>query len=249
MSLALGMLALFGGILLVQELSRRAGLWPSIGAYLLVPALLTPYWIRTHEFGWFAWAKLYSVLASVWWLAAVRFTSLGERPWARAVMPALLALNILEAVALDVAASRPANLATACAGLLLVATLPLGSGTVRIDAAGPRRDLHSPGLSRGWLVAFAVWNWTFLYLNFPVIAGHHIAVLGAFLAVGLFDPRRAIQTRMLTLAPDLIALASFRAVLVPPLDTSHWADPTAGLVLAGLALLLALGCVRIRPGW
>jgi hypothetical protein len=247
MCLALGIVLLTAALLLVHEVLRRGGARIACAAFVALPVALTPDWIATHDFGPFAWAKLYMVLFSACWLTALRFTTLGCRRWALAAAPVLLALNILEAVAVDVAAGRAANLLNAVAGLLLIAKLPRSAGGVQIDSAGGNRDLHCSGFTRGWIVTFSLWNWAFLFLNFPVIAGHHVAVLGAVLAIGLIDPRRWLQARMFVLAVDLVALATFTNVLVPRTDTTHWSDPHLELFVAGAALASALGCARSSP--
>lgn len=237
MSIALDIAALTVLLLLIQEGFRRAGLWLSCAAFIVAPLALTPHWVAVGGFDWFAWLKLYTVAVSACWLAAVRFTALGRRQWAVALARPLLALNILEAVARDLAAGGGANLANALAGLLLVASLPRGAA--RIDDRF--RDLNCSGFAPGWLVAFTLWNWAFVYLNYPFLAGHHVAVLGAALATGLLDRRRWLQARLLTLAPDLIVLATFRTTLVPQMDTSGWADPAFGSLAAGVALVAAIG--------
>lgn len=240
MPLALDIAALTVLLLLVHEGFRRAGEWMAWGWFLALPLALTPHWIAVNDFDLFAWAKLYTILFCACWLTALRFTGLGRRWWAPATVTGLFALNILEAVVVDLVAARPANLVNAAGGLLLVATLPRTPRAVRIDANRHFRDLHYSGLSRGWIGAFVLWNWTFLLLNYPLIAGHHLAVLGAAFVVGLIDSRRWLQARMYTLAADLLALATFGPVLLPRTDTSHWSTPhlALGAALATLATVL-----------
>ena len=246
MRLALDIAALTVVLLIVHEAFRRSGSWLAWLAFFVLPIALTPHWISVNEFGLFAWAKLYTVLFSAFWLAALRFTAFGRQPWARAGLTVLFALNILEAVAVDFGAARPLTLMNAFAGLLLIATLPRFASAVCLDT-NRFRDLHYHGLGRAWIVGFTIWNWTFLLLNYPVIAGHHLAVLGATLLVGLIDTRRWLQARCYILAADLIALATFRDTLVPRLDTSHWSGSPLALVAGVAAVAVAsMSCVALR---
>ena len=156
----------------------------------------------------------------------------------------LLALNILEAVAVDLAALRAPQGLNAVAGILLVVTLPREPRVTRMGEAGRFKDLHYQGLSRGWIIGFTLWNWTFLYLNYPMLAGHHIAVLGTALAVGLVDPARWLWARMFTLATDLLLLATFGEFLLPRMDTSDWSDPSLEIAVAGMTLIVGTAIVH-----
>ena len=194
--------------LLAYEAFRRAGKWVSWGLFFLVPLALTPYWFAVNSFDLFWWVKSYSVYFCIVWGTALRFTSLGERPWACNTIHLLLAGNILEAIAVDVLETGLAHTLNASAGLILIATLPYGSDSSRIDSAGRYRDLHS-GTSLRWIVGYTIWNWTFVYLNYPSLSGHHTAVLAAGLIVAAIDARRWTQARACTLGLNLLVSATF----------------------------------------
>ena len=195
-------------LLLAYEVLRRAGKWISWGLFFAVPLTLTPYWFAVNDFDFFLWIKSYSVFFCIVWGTALRFTSLGERPWARTTIHLLLAGNILEAIAVDVLESGLAHTMNAIVGLILIATLPYGSDSSRIDTAGRSRDLLS-GTSRTWIVGYTLWNWTFVYLNYPMLSGHHTAVLAAGLIVAAIDARQWTQARACTLGLNLLATATF----------------------------------------
>ena len=99
-------------LLLAQEALRRASRWALWGVFLLMPLMLTPYWIRVNELGLFSWFKFYTVFFCVCWGTVLRFTSLGNRAWARSTIPLLLAVNILEAVVLDLFGHGSAHAST-----------------------------------------------------------------------------------------------------------------------------------------
>ena len=228
-------------LLLAQEALRRASRWTVWGVFLLMPLILTPYWIRVNELGLFSWFKFYTVFFCVCWGTALRFTSLGNRAWARSTIPLLLAVNIFEAVVLDLFGHGLAHTLNAAAGLLLIARLPYGKNSTRIDSANCYRDLLYE-ISQRWVIGYTLWNWTFVYLNYPSLAGHHTAVLAAGLIVAMYDPRRWSQTRASTLGVNLLFTATCFKDMVAWMDTSTWFDEQVGIVAAGFGLVFMTGC-------
>lgn len=225
-------LALLAG----QELLRRGGRWLAFLVFLVLPAALTPYWCAADMFDWFQWVKGYSVFLSAAWVAVLRSTRLGERPWARATIPLLLAANMLEAIARDASAGGAAHLLNAAAGVILVAAVPFGSTRTWIDPHF--RDMHSD-TSRTWIIGYTMWNGTFVFLSYPQFFGHHIAVLAASLAVGLVAPHRWTQARVHTLGLHLLVSASFYPDIFDWLDTKSWTDEIGGLAAAGVSFGIA----------
>ena len=208
-------------LFIAQEVLRSAGKLVSWGVFLLIPIVLTPYWLGVNEFGLFMWIKLYTICFCVCWGTLLRFTSLGNRPWARSTIPLLLAGNILEATALDVLERGLAHDLNAVAGVLLVLTVPFGSKVTQIDSSRRLRDLYC-GTTRVWIIGYTLWNWTFVYLNYPSMVGQHTAVLLASLVVAAIDPRRWTQARAYTLGVHLIAMATFHSDMISWMDTTGW---------------------------
>lgn len=228
-------------LLLAQEALRRATRWAVWGVFLLIPMILTPYWIRVNELGLFPWFKFYTVFFCVCWGTALRFTSLGNRAWARSTIPLLLAVNIFEAVVLDIIGHGPAHALNAAAGLLLIATLPYGPDSTRIDSVNCCCDLLYR-TNKPWVIGYTLWNWTFVYLNYPSLTGHHSAVLAAGLIVAMYDPRRWSQTRASTLGVNLLFAATYFNGMIAWMDTSIWSDEQVGIVAAGFGLVFMTGC-------
>ena len=227
-------------LLLAQEALRRASRWAVWGVFLLVPLILTPYWVWVNELGLFPWFKFYSVFFCVCWGTALRFTTLGNRAWARSTIPLLLAMNILEAVLLDIFGHGSAHALNAAAGLLLITTMPYGSDSARIHSASGYCDLHYR-TSKRWVIGYTLWNWIFVYLNYPALTGHHTAVLAAGLIVAMIDPLRWGQTRASTLGVNLLFSATYFNGMIAWMDTSTWFDEQVGIVAAGLALMFMAG--------
>jgi Family of unknown function (DUF5692) len=242
MYVLLQIIALTIVLLLAQGALRRTNQWVVWGIFLGMPLILTPYWIQVNELGLFSWFKYYTVFFCVCWGAALRFTSLGNRAWARSTIAPLLAVNILEAVVVDLVGHGLAHFLNATAGLLLIATLPYGANSTRIDSASCYRDLFC-GTSRRWVIGYTFWNWAFVYLNYPSLAGHHTAVLAAGWIVAMIEPRRWGQTRAATLGISLLFTATFYNNMVAWMDTSSWFDEQLGIVAAGIAVVFMAGHV------
>jgi hypothetical protein len=131
--------------------------------------------------------------------------------------------------------------------VVLVATLPYARKDAAIDTASRSRDIHL-GTSRGWVVGYALWNWTFVYLNYPAYVGHHTAVLLCGLIVGAIDPRLWAQSRGCLLGLNFLGMATCNAGMVSWLDTSNWFESRIGVVAAGIALAFVAGCSLRRRG-
>jgi hypothetical protein len=239
--LALAVL-LFG----VQEFFRRTGKGAAWGCFLVLPSLLTASWDIVGPWGLFPWVKTYSMLVLACWLTGVRFTALGLRRWARFGAIVLAALNILEAIVKDLSGGCPAHYLNAASGVFLLVTFPFRLDAVEIDTGGGQRDIHYNGLSRLWIVGYTLWNGVFVYLNYPALTGHELAVLASALAVGLVEPRRWGQARVYTLATDLLLLAIFPWLRTGWwMDTSSWSSPLGeGLVPAANLVFMALYTAR-----
>lgn len=203
---------------------------------MLLPIVLTPYWLQINSLGLFPWLKGYSVFLAVCWITVLRFTALGKQGWARSAIPLLLAANIFEAVAVDLYGSGWAHSLNAAAGLLLIATSLYGADSTRIGSASSGGDMLYQ-TSRPWVIGYTLWNWTFIYLNYPFLAGHQTAVLAAALIVGMCYPNRWAQTRTATLGLSLLFSATYLNRMVSWLDGTSWVNDQLAIVAAGIAFL------------
>lgn len=227
-------------LLLAQEVFRRANPWATWSVFLLAPLVLMPYWLQINNLGIFPWLKGYSVFFCVCWVTALRFTNLGKKAWARSTIALLLAVNIFEAVAVDLYGHGWAHFLNAAAGLLLIATCVYGPDATRIDSANSPQDMLYC-TSRSWVIGYTIWNWTFVYLNYPFLTGYQTAVLAAALIVAMVAPHRWTQTRASTLGINLLFSATYLGPMISWLDTTRWVDERVGIVAAGIGLAFVLG--------
>lgn len=228
-------LVLFG----LDELARRSRIF-AWGFFLALPLLIVPIGGNAPECDAFAYVKLFTMLLTVWWLNALRFTQWKHQSVAFSLFVALPVLNVAEAIGDDALGGTVPHGLNAAAGVLVLATF--FAHPLAITLAGPRGDLRWKGLSRTWIVAYSGWNWCFVYLNYPSIAGASIAILGMPLLVGLVDRDRWAQSRFHTLAAALILMYAWPALFTVRFGTADWSWPAGQRLAAMASLALALGC-------
>jgi hypothetical protein len=242
LALAVSLVTVAVFLYVAQGLFRRAGRWAAWSVFFGFPLILTPVWVQLCRSGAypaagvFPWVKLYSIQIAVCWLTALRFTPLGCSRNVLSASYLLLPLNILEAVTQDLFGWSLPHILVAATGILLIVSAPHPLGALNIDTTGLHRDLVCPGMTRAWIVGYTLWDGVFVYLNFPVIAGHQVAVLTSAFAVGMWQPSRWLQARTYTLAIDLLLLFTLPQVLVPLMDSSFWTTPCREDVAAGICL-------------
>jgi hypothetical protein len=221
---------------MVQDWLGRARLPVLLTIFFLVPLALTPYWFQVNSFDLFAWVKIYSVMFCVCWAGLLRFTTMGDKPWLRRSIPWLLAANIFEALILDIQGHGVAHVLNALAGMLLIATVPLSIGDTRVDR-GSRHQTLRFNAPLAWICGYTFWNWTFVYLNYPALTGHHTAVLSAALIVAIIDPQRWLQARAATLGTNLILFATSYSGTLAVSNTTTWFDESIAIAAASIALV------------
>jgi hypothetical protein len=231
--LSLGLLAL---LLPVNELARRFK-WAAIAFFFILPIAMIPVWLSSGIEDWFRWVKLISVVLACVLLCLMRYTPIGGKVWARTAIMLVLAANILEACIQDAISGAPWNWLNAAAGLLSILSLT-GWRKIACDASG-ERDIIWSGLDWAYVIAYTVWNWTFVYFNFPEYAFVHAAVLLAPIIMNARKGGTWGQTRAFTLATWMMLEFTFSAFTakctyaIPRTEAFAWA--LGGLSLAANA--------------
>jgi|GEM_PF-1046300 len=226
---------LFCIVFLGNELCRRYRLAPYI-VYFVLPIVLIPIFLHSGFDSVFRWTKLYSAVVGAVFFTIFRFHGLHRFRWAKIAVAVILAVNILEACTQDFNAGHVPNLLNACAGLLNIVTISRWCGLKR-DEATPH-DMLWPGMTTFWIVAYDIWNITFVYLNFPnTVLFTMIIVIAPTLAAFVVKKGTWMQARAYTLAIYMIYIFSLKAV------ADHFFNLQFTLPLprsGALALLLAL---------
>lgn len=217
-------------------------LWAIFG---VLPAVGTYHWIYNRGFDLFIWIKIYSIMICICWGTWYRFGKRDHLNWTRRSIVLLLLANVAEATVLDLFATGTANHLNAAAGLILVGSLLSRFPNTSVDHHSGKRCLLL-NVPITWIIGYTLWNWTFVYLNYPAYLGHHTAVLAAALAVGLIDRRRWVQARAATLGVNLLWMACFPSQLLELSNTSSWSNPQIGTIVAIVSLGWMLHLLVLR---
>ncbi|NMN06828.1 MULTISPECIES: DUF5692 family protein [unclassified Novosphingobium] len=227
-------------IFLGNELARRS----KIAAYtlfLVFPVALLPLWLQSDFDTLFRWAKLYSAIIGAALFTLFRFNGLHRYNWVKILVAAVLAVNIAEAVSQDIASGALANLLNAAAGVLNILTIHRWLGIRRDDDAP--HDMLWPGMTVGWIIAYDLWNITFVYLNFPNTVFFTAAIVIAPTIAALFVKKGTwLQARAYTLAIYMMYIFSFELLLNRGigLDLSVPFPRSEGIALG--AAIVSFGC-------
>lgn len=188
-------------LIVLNEIFRHYK-WPTLAFYIIIPFILIPaLYIMgfTEVTYWFKWVKLYSVVFACIWFTYMRYTKLGTKTYALFIAAAFLAVNILEAVIQDFSMGFTPNILNAIAGILSIITLT-GWRKIHIENT-KQKDMVWPAMTILWIVAYDIWNFVFVYLNFPGSAANQFLVLLACTIPALFIKKGTwLQARAFTLA-------------------------------------------------
>ena len=180
--------------------------------YFIIPIAFIPIFINSGITHWFRWVKLYSAILGAAWFTLIRFTKLGEKNWAKYIAAAILCLNIAEACTQDFSMGYLPNVLNAIGGVLNIIVLSRWKG-IGPDATKDR-DMVWPGMTTFWIIAYDIWNITFVYLNFPEHAAYHIMVLLSCTIPALFIKKGTwLQARAFTLASWMMYLFIFEGFI------------------------------------
>ena len=245
-----------GGLILMNELARL-NKWVSLVIFLVLPAVLTfTVWPKTAAPGssvgtWFHWAKVYSSLAGCLGFLAIRnIKGWSTNKYALLFPPAILSINILEAVVRDFQSysinglvdgvytiGGPWNIMNGIAGLINIITITGWMGI--FIGKDKKKDMLWPDMLWFWIIAYDLWNFAYVYN----CVSDHAFYAGAALLISCTIPAFFIkkgawlQHRAQTLGVWMMFVMTFPNFV----DTSKFAiksshNPTALWVVSSLAL-------------
>jgi hypothetical protein len=200
---------LFVVLMVGNEISRHYKIAPYV-LYFVLPIVLIPLWLNAGFDGWFRWIKLYSAVAGGVFFTLFRFNGIDGKKWAKFVVMLILGINIAEAVMQDFSQPDVPNLLNAIAGVLCMVTMSRWMG-IKKDEQKPH-DMLWPGMTTLWVLAYDIWNITFVYINFPnTVALSFIVLLAPTVAAIWIKKGTYLQARAYTLAIYMMYLFSFKA--------------------------------------
>ncbi|MDQ0155472.1 DUF5692 family protein [Robertmurraya andreesenii] len=254
----------FGLLIGLNEVVRSSK-WGSVIIFMVLPVVLTPIWYFTSDpelTSWFHWVKVYSALAGSLIYMVIRFTNFHKKhPWYLILVPAILAINIAEAVIREFQVgimgfegivdgmyyiSGGWNYVNAIAGIL---NLLLICGWVGIFAtSGKKKDMQWPDQTKLWIIAYGAWNIAYVYSCAPGNAFYSGVALNIAATVPalLWAKGTWMQNRAQTLSfwmmwvmtfPHFFAVGSTFNVSVSYNPAANW---TIALISLALNVVLAV---------
>src|SRR5690625_166400 len=253
------------GILIGLNEFVRSSKWASVFMFMVVPVVLTPIWFSmggSELTSWFHWVKVYSALAGSLIYMVIRFTNFHKKhPWYLILVPATLAINILEAVIREFQVGMMGfegivdgmqyisggwNYVNGVAGIL---NLLLICGWFGIFAtSGKKKDMLWPDQTKLWIIAYGVWNIAYVYACAPgnaFYSGFALNIAATVPAL-LWAKGTWMQNRAQTLtfwmmwvmtAPHFFAVGSTFNVSVSYNPAANW---TIALISLALNVVLAI---------
>ncbi|MGN8246356.1 DUF5692 family protein [Cellulomonas soli] len=190
------------GLIGLNEVTRR---WRAAGLafFVLLPLVLTIFvWPNTAGEGsstgtWFHWVKVYSALAGCLGFMALRYhPNIAAKRWALVFPPAILALNIAEAVIRDFQVGGMTegmhdgvymiggawNYMNGIAGILNLVTICGWAGI--FIGRSKSKDMIWPDMLWFWVIAYDLWNFAYVYNA----VGDHSFYAGAALLISCTIP-------------------------------------------------------------
>ena len=238
----LGWLMVFVGLILVNEFARRSKAG-GIACFLILPAVLTVYFIAiyvgaamgaewalnnsTYVYmnGWFHYAKLYASLAGCIGFMMLKYKwSFGKTEWFKVFPFAIVAINILIAVASDFESAIKGAQAMAefgdrwwlsgegvwlyggwwnwLNGIAGIINIFCMTGWWGIYSSKNKHDMLWPDMIWLYIIAYDVWNFQYTYLNLPTHAWYCglALLLAPTVAAAFWNKGGWIQNRANTLA-------------------------------------------------
>ena len=238
----LGWLLVFVGLVITNELARRS-MKGGIFSFLVVPAVLTGYFIAiyvgaaqgaewaltnqtyTNMNSWFHYAKLYAATAGCIGFMMLKYKwGVGKTEWFKVFPFAIVALNILIAVASDFESGIKGaqamkefgdrwwlssenvwlyggwwNIVNGLAGILNIFCM---TGWWAIYSSKNQQDMLWPDMTWLFILAYDLWNFEYTYANLPTHAWHcGVALLLApTFATAFWNKGGWIQIRAFTLS-------------------------------------------------
>ncbi len=238
----LGWLLVFVGLIAINEFARRTRLG-GVLCFLALPAVLTVYFIAIYAGaamgaqwalnnptylymnGWFHYAKLYAATAGCIGFMMLKYKwSIGKTEWFKVFPFAIVAINILIAVASDFESAIKGaqamkefgdrwwmssenvwlyggwwNWLNGIAGIINIFCM---TGWWGIYASRDKKDMLWPDMIWLYILAYDVWNFQYTYLNLPTHAWYCglALLLAPTVANALWNKGGWIQNRANTLA-------------------------------------------------
>lgn len=247
------------GLMLLNEIGRY-NKYTGIIMFVIIPVILSIFvWPNTSgpnsgasTSNWFQWAKTYSALAGCIIFIAFRFSKkMQSKKWFYILPPAILALNILEAVVREFQVSGMNevingmtyiggnwNYMNAIAGILNILTI---CGWCGIFASKDKqKDMIWPDMCWFWIIAYDFWNFAYLYncVTDRALYGGLALLLSCTIPAFTIKKGAWLQHRAQTLAIWMMIVMTFpNFFTVGKYAVASTHSPTAYYTISTIALI------------
>lgn len=189
-------IGILAGLIILNEVTRY-NKQTGIIFFIVLPIILSIFiWPKTSGIGtgsqtanWFAWVKVFSALIGCYIGLATRFSKkVQSKKWCYILPPAILAINIIEAVAREFEVmgmsgviddmffmGGPWNAMNGVAGIINMLTICGWFGI--IITKDKHHDLVWPDMMWFWIIAYDLWNFAYVYNCLTDRAFYSIALL------------------------------------------------------------------------
>ncbi|PKL23509.1 MAG: hypothetical protein CVV47_14850 [Spirochaetae bacterium HGW-Spirochaetae-3] len=261
---------ILAGLLFFNEVTRYNKL-TGIAFFIVLPLALGLFvWPRTSGMGtgsqtanWFAWVKTNSALIGCYIGLGLRFSKkMQARKWCYVLAPAILVLNIIEALAreLEVMGMKagvvdgmfymggPWNAMNVIAGIITSLTLCGWFGIV--ISKDRHHDLVWPDMMWFWIIAYDLWNFAYVYNCLTDRAFYSAALLiSCTIPAFLFKKGAWAQHRVHTLALYMMLMMTIPDFFVGSryaVASTHSPAAYYAVSVIALAFNLGVGAYQVR---
>ncbi len=265
----LAWIAILAGLMILNEVTRY-NKQMGILFFVILPIFLTIFvWPKTSGIGtgaqtanWFAWVKTYSALVGCYIGLFLRFSDKAKsNKWFLTMAPAILALNILEAVIREFEVmgmqgvidnmfymGGPWNAMNGIAGIINMLCLSGWFGI--IITKDKHHDLVWPDMIWPWIISYDLWNFAYVY-NCLTDRAFYSAALLISCTIPAFTTKKGAwaQHRVHTLALYMMMMMTIPSFFVSSsyaVSSTHSAAAYYTVSILALAANVALAIYQIR---
>lgn len=216
--------------------------------FILAPLIVTPLWMTYESLDWFKWVKAYSLAITVIAITLTKYKKFYSSKKLFNFIYAFLGINIIEALIKDLATLDFISVINIFIGTVLVISLIDKDNKIHVDINSKSKDLITPKLDRSWIIIYTLWNWIYVYGQYPEFALKHIAVLAVPFFFELLTKGTWLQARALTLGFYIIVSLTTNPYLdqyIPKLNANLTILPIV-IVLINLSILTYVLILKYR---
>lgn len=189
--------SIFFSLLISYEVFRRFKGF-TLFFFIAVPLIVSPLWLTYDSLDWFKWIKTYSLAITVVAITLGRYKKFMNSIFLFNFIYLFLGINILEALVKDAYSFDIVSAMNIFIGLLLILSLIGSKHNLHIERTATK-DLIAPKLTTTWILVYTLWNWVYIYAEYPEFSLKHLAVLAVPIIINFLKKGTWLQARAITL--------------------------------------------------